>query len=165
MPIKVTFDAQKMAQDAYEKLVEWIEPRAIKAFRLACMDAVNYAKRDERHGGPPRYTDQTGALNSSTGFGLYHLGELVDEYFVGEGGIGTGHTSGVSAGKATAAQAASRDKLVSAVIVAGMHYAVYVEAKGKDVLSGAELQFPDMLDRRLREAFEGKNISYTITAE
>lgn len=164
MPIKVTFDPDKVVRGAIEKFWAANEERIIYAFRRACLEAVNYAKGKDRDSGPPRYTDQSGALNSSTGFHLYKRGELIEQYFVG---TGTGQAEGIAAGKRAAAEAAtpSSDKLVTAVIVAGMHYAIYVEAKQRDVLTGTELKFPAILERWLKEAFEGRDVPFIITDE
>lgn len=130
-----------------------------EAYIMACMDAVVKAKSTDT------YKDRTNNLRSSIGFVLYYNGELVHEYFAssGTGSGGGGNVSfstkggkdvsftakagdssgseGINKAKSLAEEVASRhqDGFV-AVIVAGMQYALYVEAMGLDVLTGSTLQ-------------------------
>lgn len=158
MGIKVKFNINEMLDTAFEKLTEEVNIRATMAFQRACKETVTYAK--ENHG----YTQQSGALNSSTGFQLYQDGKLVDEWFeAASAGDGSGSGSGINAGKKTASGAAAmHSEPIVAVIVAGMPYAVYVESKGYDVLTSAEHQFPDILEKWLKIAFEGTNFGFEI---
>jgi len=157
MGLKVEFDINKVLAEAKERLRENTEEKLITAFRLAFTDAVNYAKLNDRDGATERYTDRTGALNSSTGFQLYRDGELVHSYFQAEGGDGSGHSSGVSAGHRVAEEGARSmaDKWICGVMVAGMYYAGYVEAKGYDVLTAAEFKLPEILRGKLEAVFGG----------
>lgn len=75
------------------------------------------------------YDDQTGNLRSSIGFRIYRYGELYDE----------GGFDGTAEGQSKAKEAIDNyDGDVSShwtlVVTAGMEYAVYVEAKGYNVL-------------------------------
>ena len=155
-----------------------------EAYYLACMDAVNMAKSTNT------YKDRTNNLRSSVGFVLYYNGNLVHEYFApsgtGSGGGGnvgfktkggsevsftakSGDNSG-SAGmgkaKALAHEVAGRHKDgFVAVIVAGMNYALYVEAMGYDVLTGSTLQISlelqknfDIINKQHGTSFGRQNI-------
>lgn len=153
----------------------WLEEEKAKilesvkeAYLLACMEAVNFARTVDT------YKDRTNNLRSSIGFVLYYNGELVHEDFQLAGkGVGGGGdvsfttkggtdvsftakktdpdgTTGMKSGQELAHEVASRHKNgFVAIIVAGMHYALYVEANGFDVLTGATLNLPE----KLREHF------------
>jgi len=163
MPIKVkiNIDWNKVKEDAIRK----IDICVIRAFQIACKETVIWAKQNHK------YTQQTGALNSSTGFQLYKDGTLIDSYFEqSQGGNDTegAKAKGVAAGQTAAAQRAFElEAHVCAVIVAGMPYAIYVESNGFDVLTGAEKQFPFILEKWMKEAFSDSeslnDISFSIT--
>ncbi|MDR2009944.1 MAG: hypothetical protein LBQ22_05635 [Bacteroidales bacterium] len=151
--VKTNIDFTKVKEAFLEK----INGRVIKAFALSCKEAVNYAKENKG------YTVQSGALSASTGFQLYQDGNLIEEYFEtdpigkeeGEKGLSTGK-------KVASASAAELDAPIVAVIVAGMPYAIYVESKGKDVLTGATLQLPSILSKNLETMFSGTGVSFEI---
>lgn len=82
------------------------------------------------------YTDQTGRLTASIGYGVVVGGSLVRT-----GGFGGGE--GEAEGMSTLQRAVSGvdgDK-PTLIVVAGMHYAIYVERKGFAVLDGARIKF------------------------
>lgn len=137
-----------------EKIIESVK----EAYIMACMEAVNHARTTDT------YKDRTNNLRSSIGFVLYYNGELVHEDFMvsGKGTGGGGEVSfktkggddvsftsktiapdgpaGMKSGQELANEVAQRYRSgFVAVIVAGMHYALFVEAKGFDVLTGATL--------------------------
>jgi hypothetical protein len=150
-----------------------MKERAIQALKeayiMACMQAVNRAKMTDT------YKDRTNNLRSSIGYVLYYNGELVSEFFEagGRGSGGGGEVKfttsdgtevsfttavqdssgkeGVETGRSLAnliAQRHATDGFV-AVIIAGMDYALYVEALGYDVLTSSTLD----LRRDLQEYF------------
>lgn len=83
------------------------------------------------------YTDQTGNLRSSTGYVL-----VVDGNIIAESSFGavSGGTAGSAEGKSFAESlAANHPSGIALIVVAGMHYAEYVAARGYDVLDSAEL--------------------------
>ena len=173
MPIKVKIhiDWNKVK----EELIKKIDSRVEDAFLNASDDAVNWAKTN--HG----YTQQSGALNSSTGFQLYKDGQLIHSRFEpSEGGddMDGAKSKGVEAGQKAAEKRASElNAHICSVMVAGMPYAIYVEAgytkkrkdgtsytvTGKDVLTGASHEFPKFLETRMQEAFKNENIPWSIT--
>ncbi|MDR2652254.1 MAG: hypothetical protein LBC68_08070 [Prevotellaceae bacterium] len=161
MAIQVKVNIDKVITQSFEKLQKEIDIRVVRAFQMACKEAVTYAKTN--HG----YMQQTGALNSSTGFQLYKEGKLIEDYFeASTGGDGTGIDRGINQGKFIASQRATElGAYICAVIVAGMPYAIYVESKGKDVLTSAEKQFPSILDKWMREAFNDTGISFSMNNE
>jgi hypothetical protein len=155
--VKLNVDWNKIS----EVVIKEIDERILYAFNLACLDAVTYAKTKHR------YKQQTGALNSSTGFQLYKDGALMENYFTQstEGNDKNGARGmGVSAGqKAAKERAAELGAHICGVVVAGMPYAIYVESKGYDVLTAAYLEFPKLLEIRMEETFRNENIGYSIT--
>ncbi|MDR0542314.1 MAG: hypothetical protein LBH19_08900 [Dysgonamonadaceae bacterium] len=100
-------------------------------------------------------------------FQLYKDGTLVDSYFEQSAGGDDkegAKSKGLKSGQQTASQRASElGAHICAVMVAGMPYAIYVESKGKDVLTNAEKQFPAILEKWLKEAFaDSQGISYQV---
>jgi len=87
------------------------------------------------------YTDQTGRLTASIGYGIVVNGSIVRT-----GGFGGGE--GEAEGLATLQRAASEvsGNSPTLIIVAGMHYAIYVERKGFAVLDGARFKLPDIAE-------------------
>jgi hypothetical protein len=161
MAITVKVNINDMLKRSFEALQREIDIRVTRAFQMACKETVTFAKSNRKE----RYTDQTGALNSSTGFQLYKDGEIIESYFeTATGGDGTGNSTGLNEGKKVAEQRATElGAHICAVIVSGMPYAIYVESKGKDVLTSAEKQFPAILQKWMQEAFNDTGMSYSIT--
>lgn len=118
-----------------------------EAFEMACRDIVNLAKKTNT------YKDQTNNLRSSIGFVLYDRGEHVTENFVMTGiGVEGDGSKGIVEGKRIAEEAAKthlHESLIG-VIVAGMDYALCVEAKGYDVLTGSCLQAKTVLEKYIK---------------
>lgn len=97
------------------------------------------------------WIDHTGNLRSSIGYVIVHQGSVVKTSgFVGE-------EKGKSTGKEYAEELAKNHPYgYTLIIVAGMHYAVYVEAKeNKDVLASGELyakkRLPQMIKKLLSQ--------------
>jgi hypothetical protein len=161
MAIKVNVNINDLLKRSFDALNEEIDIRVTRAFRMACKETITWAKTN--HG----YTQQSGALNSSTGFQLYKDGALVNSYFEqsqgGEDKDGA-KEKGLKAGQLEAEQRASKlGAHICAVMVAGMPYAIHVERNGFDVLTGAEKQFPTILEKWLKEAFaDSRGISYEV---
>lgn len=96
-----------------------------------------------------RYTDQSGNLRSSTGYCVLHEGVIV-------------HQSGFEAVKPTATQgpASGRELMnnlvaqnstgIVLIVVAGMNYAAYVEAKGLNVLDSSEIIAKKLVRKTLK---------------
>lgn len=98
---------------------------------------------------PPKgYTDQTGSLRSSTGYSVAKDGKIVTTSFQAVKGA----TEGVQKGKALCEQLAKKyPKGYALIVVSGMNYAVYVESKGRDVLTSAEAAAPPKMKRELAD--------------
>lgn len=81
------------------------------------------------------YTDQTGNLTNSIGYAVVKQGKIVT--YGGETQPGEGAAEGL---KVAQQMAAKLTNSFSLIIVAGMNYAAYVEAKGYDVILPAQLK-------------------------
>jgi hypothetical protein len=151
-----------------EKQKERILESVKESYILACTEAVNKARETDT------YKDRTNNLRSSIGFVLYYNGELVHDDFKFSGtGNGSSEvefttkegtdvsfttkakdssgSAGIKSGQELAHEVAKRHpEGFTAVIVAGMKYALYVEAKGFDVLTGATLE----ISEEVRKNFE-----------
>ena len=98
------------------------------------------------------YMMQTGALLSSTGYQVFVDGVAVHTQFDAASGAESGAAAkGMKAGQTIADKVGKQTKGVALVVVAGMNYAAYVEARGYNVLSSAEhlaqRELPRMLEK------------------
>lgn len=98
------------------------------------------------------YMMQTGALLSSTGYEVFVDGVAIHSQFdAASGAESEAATRGIKAGQDIADKIGKETKGVALVVVAGMNYAAYVEARGKNVLSSAEhlaeRELPGMLEK------------------
>lgn len=115
----------------------------IQMFNYVGLECVREARTKRR------YTDQTGNLRSSTGYCVLYDGVVV-------------HQSGFEAVKPTATQGAASgrelmNKLIAEnstgivlIVVAGMNYAAYVEAKGLNVLDSSEIMAKKLVRKTLK---------------
>lgn len=98
------------------------------------------------------YMMQTGALLSSTGYQVFVDGVAVHSQFdAASGAQSDAAAKGVKTGQELAEKIGKETKGVALVVVAGMNYAAYVEAKGRNVLTSAEhlaeRELPWMLEK------------------
>jgi hypothetical protein len=96
---------------------------------------------DARNNGT--YTDRTGNLRSSIGYIIYKDGKPFNDAFPGN------KTDGVVHGRQIAGQAKVPQKGFALVVVAGMNYALYVEAKNYDVITGSSYEAEKLLKQSL----------------
>lgn len=103
-------------------------------------ELARYAK--DRH----NYQDQTGNLTNSIGYAVVRHGKILT--YGGENQPGEGAAEGL---KVAQQMAATLPNSFSLIIVAGMNYAAYVEAKGYNVILPAQLKamndFPATVQR------------------
>jgi hypothetical protein len=138
MGIKANFNSCDLRNYTHSKVNEWTETMLF-ACKEACTKMVARAKQTNT------YQDQTGALRSSIGYVLYHNGMEVASNFESTGGEqgNEGAQKGLSYARSMAEKYGSSGMV--AVVVAGMDYALYMESKGQDVLTGSTRQFADDL--------------------
>lgn len=153
MPIKQT---KNTIQQANEEFVKAVIMTIEEAIQNALIKVIGIAKSTDT------YTDRTNNLRSSIGYVLYYDGVKVSASFEtgGKGTEGTG-ADGVKKGEAHADKVAKGfPRGFVAVLVAGMNYAAYVEAKNFDVITGASLQLDPEIKRQIAIAQEEiKNIT------
>ena len=98
------------------------------------------------------YMMQTGALLSSTGYEVFVDGVAIHSQFdAASGAESNASETGIKSGQSIAESIGKGTKGIALVVVAGMNYAAYVEAKGYNVLSSAEhlaeRELPRMLEK------------------
>lgn len=98
------------------------------------------------------YMMQTGALLSSTGYEIFVDGVAIHSQFdTASGAESNAAETGIKSGQSIAESIGKGTKGIALVVVAGMNYAAYVEAKGYNVLSSAEhlaeRELPRMLEK------------------
>lgn len=98
------------------------------------------------------YMMQTGALLSSTGYEVFVDGVAIHSQFdAASGAESNAVETGIKSGQSIAETIGKGTKGIALVVVAGMNYAAYVEAKGYNVLSSAEhlaeRELPRMLEK------------------
>lgn len=137
--------------DAFQKRVEQV---AIFLMQYLGEELVKYAR--DKH----NYTDRTGNLTNSIGYVVVRNKEIV---------FGPDQSS---TGQAAALQAALKmietlPDCLSLIIVAGMNYAAYVEAKGYNVILPAELKaktdFPQAMNKLMEKAKAKANEMFGTT--
>ena len=98
------------------------------------------------------YMMQTGALLSSTGYEVFVDGVAIHSQFdAASGAASEAVAKGIKSGQTIAEKVGKETKGIALVVVAGMNYAAYVEARGKNVLASAEhlaeRELPRMLEK------------------
>ena len=102
------------------------------------------------------YMMQTGALLSSTGYQVFVDGVAIHSQFdAASGAESNAAETGIKSGQSIAESIGKGTKGIALVVVAGMNYAAYVEAKGYNVLSSAEhlaeRELPRMLEKLISD--------------
>ena len=108
---------------------ERVERAAVFQLQYLGEKLASYAK--DQH----NYTDRTGNLTNSIGYAVVHGSKIVT--FGGASQSGEGVENALNVATQYAGQCTSAYSLV---VVAGMNYAAYVEAKGYNVILPAELK-------------------------
>jgi len=128
LAIKPTFQNGAVAAKVQE-FQKRLESATVFLLQFMGEELTKYAR--EQH----NYTDQTGNLTNSIGYAVVRNGKIVN--YGGEIKSGDGAAEGLKIAQKMAANASSSFSLL---IVAGMNYAAYVEAKGYNVILPAELK-------------------------
>lgn len=138
MPIELKTPQNKI-YDYIIKRTQNIEQAIIYRMQAIAEETVNVARTSAN------FTDQTGNLRSSIGAILSVDGQIVQSsgFEVVKDGA-----QGAQDGRAFAEQLIAQYPTgIVLIVVAGMNYAKYVSARGKDVLDSGEL----LLERRVPE--------------
>lgn len=133
-------DVDKRLKD----FIQVVEKRQIKRLQLLGELCVSHARDFNKIGA---FLNQTGNLRSSIGYVVFKNGISVHSNYE----VVLNGNEGVEAGKELANKVGSKySDGVVLVVTAGMNYALYVEAKGRDVLTSAEnmaqQELPKMLE-------------------
>lgn len=96
------------------------------------------------------YTDQTGNLRSSIGYAVLWNGKIIQKECADKVKIGDEGTSKGEKFLSDRIKKAQK-KGVVLIVTAGMNYAEYVEAKGYNVLSSAELKAGPLIKQLLTQ--------------
>lgn len=141
MGIEPKFNQQDI-HARFEKFLKVVDKNIIQRLQRLGEECVTHAKTIPANVG---FTDQTGNLRSSIGYVVFKDGKSVHETY-------SGTTEGVSKGRELAEKVGSKHSIgYSLVVTAGMNYAVYVESKGRDVLTSSEMlakqELPKMLEQ------------------
>ena len=143
------FDIDKLFANAYRR-IDIITATVIEAMQRACSEVTRNAKLLNT------YKDQTHLLRSSIGFVIYNHGEKVAENFSSTGG--EKGSEGPEKGRRMAEEAAAQyPNDIVAVIVAAADYALYVESKGYDVITGPCSELNNILSHYIQMAVEELN--------
>ena len=122
-----------------------LEEAALYLLKYLGEELTKYAK--EKH----NYTDRTGNLTNSIGYAVVRGSDIV--YFGGAVQQGEGADNAL---KVAMKMAESLSASLTLIIVAGMNYAAYVEARGYNVILPAELKaktdFPRAMQRLVDKA-------------
>lgn len=118
----------------------------IRVLKFVGEKAVNEARASGS------YNDQTANLRNSTGFVIVINGKVVSEDFTSSAnGKEKTTLDGKAIGRKLAYDLASGYQDIALIVVAGMNYASYVEARGYNVLTSAEqlanVQVPLLLNQ------------------
>ena len=145
MGIKANFTSEdiKTRMNAFLDAIEKAQIKRLQELGEMCLREARNNKG---------YMMQTGALLSSTGYKIYVDGVALHSKFdAASGAESEAATKGINTGSAVADSIGKKTKGVALVVVAGMNYASYVEAKGYNVLSSAnhlaESELPRMLEK------------------
>lgn len=133
MGVKANFDMNDLKRDMEAK-TQSIVNAVVQALADLGMKCVNHARSIPKEIG---FTDRSGNLRSSIGFKIFVGGKPVKEDYKlvlnGREGMEKGRALADSVGKRCA------EHQMMLVVTAGMEYAIYVESKGRDVITSSEL--------------------------
>lgn len=136
-------DEMKHQFDAFTAEVEKMQIEVMQELGEMCVTEMRLNKG---------YMMQTGALLSSSGYTVFKDGVAIHTAFEAASGAESGAAAkGMKKGQELATKVGKETTGLSLVVVAGMNYAVYVESKGKNVISSAEHLAQRELPRMLSE--------------
>jgi hypothetical protein len=143
MAIKPNFTRADV-QKRFDAFLDQVQKQQIKRLQMLGEMCVTHARSISKEQG---FEDQTGNLRSSIGYMVFVDGVAVHSFYNQVGG----GSEGIKTGEKLAKEVGENQKGVCLVVTAGMNYALYLEAKGRDVLTSAEhlaeRELPKMLDK------------------
>jgi hypothetical protein len=162
MSVRLQDGAEQAVTDEITKAMQDLHNRIIRDLSFAGESAVKKARLIVTAGGGgsvyPPYTVQTGNLVSSVGYALVYDGQVIrtSSFDAVPGPEGDG-TEGSTKGRAYVKELAMRyPQGYALILVAGMHYASYVqEIHHRDVLISGSL-VAEQLVNEMREKFKNE---------
>lgn len=146
MPITRSGSSHSIEQWLNQR-IEALNVRVVAALNRVGLEATTVARTSHR------YLDQTGNLTSSIGYVVVQDGQIAGEGSfeqVEEGAEGS------SVGRRYAHEVAQEHpEGTYLIIVAGMPYALYVEAKGLNVLDAAIVHAKSEVPNKIKDALKG----------
>jgi len=145
MNIKVTrkTSPSQLQQQVEQEVYRFMQILKIELDAIGLEAVTKMRQKSPSDGG---FNDQTGNLRSSIGYIIIHNGQQLAKSFE----IKLQGSEGLTAGEKYANDIAKQYKKGWAIIfVAGMEYASWVEARGRDVTTGSTLG----LESKVREAW------------
>jgi len=143
MGIEANF-TQAYIKKRFDAFLDQVQKQQIKRCQMLGEMCVTHARTVPKEQG---FEDQTGNLRSSIGYMVFVDGVAIHSFYEQV----AGGSEGTKAGETLANKIGEDQKGVCLVVTAGMNYAIYLEAKGRDVLTSAEhlaeRELPLMLDR------------------
>ena len=145
--MKVSFKSKiniKEVERAIRKKADLIHKATLSRFRFLGEKLLTHARNSRE------YMDQTGALTSSMGYVITYNGQVIENSFLKT--ETDSDREGRRKGQEVALNTIADLKEGYAIVaVAGMSYAIYVEAKGYNVLTSTEIfcehEFPKMVEQ------------------
>lgn len=156
MAIKPTFNVADVRRNM-DVFMDAIQRAQIKRLQRVGEKCVTYAR--ESH--PNNWQDQTGNLRSSVGYMVFVNGVAVSQSEFSQtparDRIENVSYDGGKVGESLCRRIGEQTSGVCLVVVAGMNYAVHVESKGRDVLTGAEHLAERELPKELEKLIDNIN--------
>lgn len=150
MGIKPNFTEEDVKK-RFDEFLKKIEKSQIRRLQMLGEMCASHAKSIPADIG---FRDQTGNLRSSIGYAVFKNGIAVHEGY-------TDTNAGATEGKELANKVGTKyTNGICLVVTAGMNYAIYLEARGRDVLTSAEIMAKNELPKML-EALR-KNINRAL---
>lgn len=145
--MKIHLNRQFNDESIAKLLAKEIELLDRKIYEKLDMIGIEFVNNARLNGD---YTDRTGNLRSSIGYIIFKDGEPYGDNFR-LSDKGTDRVKGLKTGMRKAVESGNiPQKGFALVVIAGMNYAIYVERKGFDVISGSSLQ----AEKDLKEALK-----------
>lgn len=143
MGVKVAFSKDAI-RGRFDAFLDKVQEQQIKRLQMLGEMCVTHARSIPREIG---FEDQTGNLRSSIGYAVFVDGVAVHtSYNEVKGG-----SIGAKTGEVLAQKIGQDMQGVCLVVTAGMNYALYVESRGRDVITSAEQlaerELPRMLEK------------------
>ncbi len=138
---------KKVKQSFYKYVIKQQENAregAINVLKYVGLECI----REARESG--RYTNQTGNLRSSIGYAILEDGKIINQSTFGKVRSTAVEAQGKGENLIKRLSSTYNTGLVL-VVVAGMEYAAYVEAKGYNVLNSAEIKGKNLVKQMLKQ--------------